>query len=177
MKKNYLILLLTLNTIFAFSQNAESNLKVQIGMSIDDVKNIYQDCNFKTVPAWQYGIDGGGEGVEVSRNNSPLFFVVFNQKSNNASLIVVVSKQIYFDGFVRTGIEFEKYLSKYPKSKPSIDLITDYEFCYNQDKNYIIEFMTSENNRIADYSTEFGEPEFVKIINANYKIDRIILKK
>ena len=151
--------------------------KIHIGMTIQEMKDIYKSASFIEEPVYEYGIDGESNGLVVQENGKRLFFVWTMQNENKIKGITILSKDIKIDNNISVGMTLEEFIKKYPKSTLAIDLIDDrYEFIYVPELKYRIEFLTTDSTRIAEYDFGVGEPEFIKIKNPKKEVDRISLK-
>jgi len=148
--------------------------KIQIGMTIQEMKDFYKSAEFIKEPVYEYGVDGESNGLVVQENGNRLFFVWTMLNDDKIKGITILSKDIKIDNDVSVGMTLEKFIKKYPKATFSIDLVDNrYEFSYVSEKRYRIEFLTTDSTRIAEYDFEVGEPEFIKIKNLKKTIDRI----
>lgn len=169
-------LLLFLLSMICHSQSHSSKMKLKTGMTENEAGREYPNCEFKGVKAWEYGVDGGGNGVEVICNDEILFFYWTHWETKKITGIVLISRKLSIDDDVHVGMNFRDFLKKYPNSKTTIDLLTDKEICYEPKNKYWLEFDTTDEDRIAEYSYENGEPEFLRFINRDILIARISIR-
>jgi|26BtaG_2_1085354.scaffolds.fasta_scaffold03051_7 hypothetical protein len=150
--------------------------KIHIGMTIQEMKDVYTSANFIEEPVYKYGIDGESNGLVVEENGNRLFFVWTLENENEIRGITIISKDIKIDDNVSVGMTLAEFIKKYPEATLAIDLIDNkYEFSYVAKLKYRIEFLTTDSTRVAEYSFGEGEPEYIKIINLKKKVDRISL--
>ena len=148
--------------------------KIHIGMTIQEMKDVYTSANFIEEPVYKYGIDGESNGLVVEENGNRLFFVWTLENENEIRGITIISKDIKIDNNVSVGMTLAEFIKKYPEATLAIDLIDNkYEFSYVAKLKYRIEFLTTDSTRVAEYSFGEGEPEYIKIINLKKKVDRI----
>lgn len=148
--------------------------KIHIGMTIQEMKDVYTSANFIEEPVYKYGIDGESNGLVVEENGNRLFFVWTSENENEIRGITIISKDIKIDDNVSVGMTLAEFIKKYPEATLAIDLIDNkYEFSYVAKLKYRIEFLTTDSTRVAEYSFGEGEPEYIKIINLKKKVDRI----
>lgn len=148
--------------------------KIHIGMTIQEMKDVYTSANFIEEPVYKYGIDGESNGLVVEENGNRLFFVWTLENENEIRGITIISKDIKIDDNVSVGMTLAEFIKKYPEATLAIDLIDNkYEFSYVAKLKYRIEFLTTDSTRVAEYSFGEGEPEYIKIINLKKKVDRI----
>lgn len=148
--------------------------KIHIGMTIQEMKDVYTSANFIEEPVYKYGIDGESNGLVVEENGNRLFFVWTSENENEIRGITIISKDIKIDNNVSVGMTLAEFIKRYPEATLAIDLIDNkYEFSYVAKLKYRIEFLTTDSTRVAEYSFGEGEPEYIKIINLKKKVDRI----
>jgi hypothetical protein len=150
--------------------------KIHIGMTIQEMKSIYNKAEFINEPLYEYGIDSEEKGIMVKVNGEALFFVWTMQGNDTIHGIAIVSKKIFIDKDVHVGMTLEDFHNKYPKSKLAIDELTlDYEYIHIPVPDYRVEFLTTDSTRAADYDYSKSEPEFISIKRPKTVIDRISL--
>jgi hypothetical protein len=147
--------------------------RAYIGMTIADLKKEYSSAKFKKEPVWNYGVDGGGDGLLVITNDDPLFFVWSMQGEDKIAGITVVSPTISVEPGVHVGMMFKDFQKIKPEAKLAIDMISDMEFSYVSNLNYRIEFLTEDANRVGKYNNYGAEPEFLSVAKPDTKVDRI----
>jgi hypothetical protein len=147
--------------------------RVHIGMTIDELKKEYSTAEFKKEPVWNYGVDGGGDGLLVITNGDPLFFVWTMEGEDKIAGITVVSPTIPIEPGIHVGMTFKDFQKLKPEAKLAIDMISHMEFSYVASLNYRIEFLTEDSNRVGKYNNDGAEPEFISVSRPNTKVDRI----
>ena len=153
--------------------------KVQIGMTISEMKKLYPTAKFEAEPVYNYGVDGEGMGVLVKEKGKKLFFVWTLEGEEKINEVIILTPEIAIDNGIRVGMSLKEFLTKYPEQmypeqKLAIDMIdNEIEFSFIKGKNYRVEFLTTDSTRVADYNYDAPEPEFIRVKNPSAKIDRI----
>ena len=151
------------------------NFPVSIGMTQQQIRELFPISEFKKKDAWSYGVDGGGYGIEVLLNESVLFFFWLHWETELVDGIVLVSPDYHIDENVHVGMSFSRFIEKYPKTKSFIGLLTSREGCYIEDKNYWITLDSKDGSWAAKYSFENGESEFIEYVDLDKRIDEIMI--
>ena len=152
--------------------------KIHIGMTIQDMKALYNSAELIEEPLFKYGIDSENNGIKVTVNGESLFFVWTLQDNDTINGIEIISQTIIIDNDVHVGMTLENFLEKYPNSTLSIDeLSLESEYILVPSLDYRVEFLTTESTRVADYDYSKTEPEFISIKRPMAKIDRISIAK
>ena len=73
------------------------NFPVSIGMTQQQIRELFPISEFKKKDAWSYGVDGGGYGIEVLLNESVLFFFWLHWETELVDGIVLVSPDYHID--------------------------------------------------------------------------------
>ncbi|MFC0878930.1 hypothetical protein ACE01N_20215 [Saccharicrinis sp. FJH2] len=151
--------------------------KVYIGMTIDELKNIYSNSEFIEEPVYEFGIDGESNGLVIKQENERLFFVWTLQGENKIHGITIISNSLTIDQNVHVGMSLKEFHNKYPNLKVNIDMTDNrYEYLYVPELNYRVEFLTTDTTRIAEYKFDQVEPEFKRIKRPYATVDRISIK-
>jgi hypothetical protein len=148
--------------------------KIHIGMTIQEVKDLYKDSEFIEEPLYEYGIDSEDKGLTVIENGEKLFFVWTMQDEVKIHGISIISRRIQIDNGIHVGMKLEDFLKKHPNENLRMDELTnEYEYIYVPDPGYSVEFLTTDTTRAAIYT----EPdlEYISIRRTNATIDRISL--
>ncbi len=152
--------------------------RIHIGMTIQDMKALYNGAGLVEEPLFKYGIDSENDGIRVTVNGESLFFVWTLQGNDTIHGIEIISQNIIIDNDVHVGMTLEDFLNKYPDYRPSVDELTlDSEYILVPGLNYRVEFLTRDSTRVADYNYSATEPEFISIKRPTAKIDRISIFK
>lgn len=180
--KRHIITAIAFLFVFAchYEQNKSSNKKsiivdkIHIGMTIQEMKNLYADFEFKEEPLFNYGIDSEENGITVINEGISLFFVWTMQGNDTITGIEILSDKIIIDNGVHIGMTFEDFIKKYPKSKIAIDELTmDYEYIHVPGLDYRVDFLTTDSTRVAEFNYSTTEPTFISIKRPKTKIGRI----
>jgi hypothetical protein len=180
-----LLLLLANSSETIFSQTDDNNpstevaalipFDVSVGISNDELEAKFPNAEFREVDAWEYGIDGGGTGIEVVENDSILLFYWLHYETELVNGIILVSPLYSVDGDVHVGMKLSEFLMKYPKNQSYVSLMTDDEHLYNQNLDYSIQLESTEDDRAAEYNFENGESEFIRYIDTDKTVKRICI--
>jgi hypothetical protein len=176
MKFAPIIICLTL-TLFSLSQEEKYPVvdRINIGMTLDEVKEQYPVAKIDSVEAWYYGIDGGGHGYEVVLNDSVLFFFWLHWERNDVTGIVVISEQIEMEDGAHVGMIFTEFLNKYPNAKTHVGLLTSREAYEVKTLGYTVQLGLNRENYVAKYEWDEAEPTFLHYVNTSGKIERIVI--
>jgi hypothetical protein len=150
--------------------------RTYLGMTIDELKKEYKNAEFKNEPVYKYGVDASEDGILVIENKKPLFFVWTMEGENLIAGIIILSSKIIIDEIVHVGMTYAEFKKYKPDSKLAIDMIDNsIEFGYVSDLQYRVEFLTTDSTRVGEYKYDGGEPEFIKVVRPETKIERISL--
>jgi|WetSurMetagenome_2_1015567.scaffolds.fasta_scaffold108587_2 hypothetical protein len=150
--------------------------KIHIGMTVQEMKDLYTGADFVAEPVYMYGLDGDNDGIVVKENNVPQFFVWTMEGEDKIAGIAILSDKIIIDKNVHVGMTLEDFLKKYPNEILSVNESGDsYEYIYIPDPDYSVEFLTTDSTRVAEYDYTKDEPEFLSIKRPTATIDRISL--
>ena len=151
--------------------------KAYIGMTIQELKNKYQDAEFLEEHVYYYGVDGSGNGISVVDHGEKLFFVWTLEDDDKIHSITIISSRITIDDNVHVGMKLNDFHEKYPNGKMAIDMVdTSIEYMYVPGLDYRVEFLTTDSTRVAEYDYGMGEPEFIEVKHPESKINRISIK-
>jgi hypothetical protein len=148
--------------------------KTYVGMSLAKLRQVYKDLEFVKEPLFMYGVDSDEKGWLLKKDHKPFLFVWTQEGSENIHSITILSDEITVDGNVYVGMSMGDYFKKYPKAKLGIDAISyDIEFAYVENAQYRVECLTTDSSRIGVYNMNEPEPEFIKLLKPEAKIERI----
>lgn len=171
--------------LFLFLNNTENTFanesidrisvdKLKIGMTIKEMKTLYENSKFIEEPVCEYGIDGESMGIVVVKNNNRLFFVWTLLGDDKIRGITILSPKIIIDENVHVGMKLSDFLKKYPNQKLMLDLVDErIEYCYIPKKKYRIEFLTTKSTRVSEFDYNEPEPKSIRILKKDARIDRI----
>ena len=146
--------------------------KTYVGMTITKLKSIYTGYEFAEEPLFDYGIDGGGNGLIVKKDKKPFIFVWTKENTDTINGINILTDQIVIDQNVHVGITAKDFIDKYKNAKFEIDAISnDIEFGFILNNlNYRVEFLTNDSTRVGEYDMTQPEPEFIKLKRPEAKV-------
>jgi len=147
--------------------------QVYFGMTFDEMKVIYADCEFFEESVWVYGVDSEHNGIRVERNGEPLFFAWAFEGLQEIVGISVLSPDILVDD-VYVGMTVTEYFALYPDALLMIDELTYDEFSSVRDR-FLVEFLTTDENRIGVYEQEAWGAEWVGLARPDAPIDRVVV--
>ena len=147
--------------------------KIYIGMTIQEMKDIYSNAEFIEEPLYRYGVDSEDPGITVTQNGEKLFFVWTMQNENKIHGITILSDKIQIDNGIHVGMTLEDFLKRHPDQNLRMDELSqeDYEYIHVPVLDYQVEFWTNDSTRVATYS----KPDliYISIRRPEAKIDRI----
>ena len=145
--------------------------KLERGMTINDVKSLYNGYDFIEEPLHLYGIDSEDQGLVVIDNEEKLFIVWIMQGKEKIRGIEIVSPKITIDNDVQIGMTYKEFKRKYPHAKIELDMLDyNYEYLYIDEFKYMVKFMTSDSTRIGRYNDKY---ELLEVINTDAEIKMI----
>lgn len=148
--------------------------KAYIGMTISELKSSYPENNLKKEPVFKYDIEGGGDGILVSKEGTPQFFAWTMLDQDTIVGIEILSPSIVISNGVHVGMTFQDFLKIRPGSALSISEInTPYEYCYVEESSYSINFYTDDTNRVGKYTEAEDGYLYKGVARPESKIDRI----
>lgn len=148
--------------------------KIYVGMEMDEMKRLYPKAEFIEEPIYMYGVDGESNGIVVVVDSERLFFVWALEERTQINAIAILSPKIKIDGDVHVGMSLADFLKKYPNRPLEIDVIdNNYEFTFVEDLGYRVEFLTTDSTRVAEYNYNAPEPEFIRVVRPEAKVDMI----
>ncbi len=144
-------------------------------MTIQEMKEIYSNAEFIDEPLFLYGVDSEEPGIAVVINGEKMFFVWTLQNENTIHGITILSDKIQIDDGVHVGMTLEEFLIKHPGHELRMDELSeeDFEYIHIPEHDYMVQFWTTDSNRVGNYS----KPNliFISINRPNARIDRISL--
>lgn len=147
---------------------------VRIGMSIDELKELYPKAAFKKLPSDGYGNAVKEQGFLVVENKVPLFYVLYPKGKKKITGLTLLTPGIRIEEGVHVGTTYEQFIKKYPKSELTLDAYEDNLECiYVPQKRYRVEFGTADSNRVGNYDMSGPSPEFKNVARPKTKIARI----
>ncbi len=163
------------NANFLITKNSVGS--VELGLTrIEAINRVLQlGYDTTTVDAWNYLLDGGGTGIEVSKDNEVLmFFWTFWTDDLIHGINIVSSKYKYSNG-IGTSSTISDLLKANSSYLVVIDVeLTSTEYIKDDDLNAQFIFLTNDDNRIGMYDLEEWRV-ISKPFRFNAKIDWIML--
>jgi hypothetical protein len=164
----------TATTITAQTEKGTELITPNLGMTMDELREKYNDCEFIEQPVFKYGIDGESLGLLIRKDNEDLFFAWPIPGENTVNGITLLSPSFVIDGNVHVGMSVKSFFEKYQEATIHIDMIDEnYEYINVSSISYRPEFLTTDTNRIANYDYDQPEPEYKSLARENARIERI----
>ncbi len=137
---------------------------VSIGMTNEEVKSRFQDCEFKEVHSSKYGLLGGHTIPEVTRDGEVLFVYWNHYMYNHVIGYILLSKDYSMYDNIKVGSTMEDILKEHPNAVTFIDQTTGYEGCILEDMGYAIYFSNQKDKFMGDYDWKNRDaPVFLKL--------------
>lgn len=147
---------------------------VAIGMSMSEVRRNYHDCEFATIPAWHYCIDGGGDGVVISKDKQELLFVCPTYGIDSVCLIMALSPRFHTSDGLTPSSSIGQLLKLHPGMKIYNNMMCAGEYFKDDTNRMIYEFASGDSSLVGVYKPgEFATTQF----DTTRKIDRIWISK
>lgn len=128
-----------------------------MGMDLDKAKSLFSDCVFEDVDLANFGVDGGGTGLLVKKQNDWIILFWTNDQKKVAGIICLSSKYHTKKG-VRPKMTVKELKKIFPKATIQINAIFwTHEFIILGKENVCVDFISSEGKRIGRYKNI--EPE------------------
>lgn len=162
-----------------FADNGQLMIdKAFIGMSIQQLKDVYKDAKFITEPVYEYGIDGESDGIVVAKDEDRLFFVWTMDGVDTINGITILSPKIVIDSNVHVGMPLNKFMERYPNQPLEIDVLDDrFETILVDSLRYSANFLSTDSTRVGVYNHDVPSGEFVEVKRPEAAIDRIAIYK
>ncbi len=129
----------------------------RLGQTLKDFKEAFKDYDITTVPVWNYCVDGGGDGLLVSKNKEEIIFAwTLNGNDSICSLIVLSDKFHTKDG-VKPHMTVGQLLKHYPDMSVNLNLICDGEFFWDEKSKLTFDFLSSDSTTVGRYKIA-GDP-------------------
>lgn len=129
---------------------------VQLGKSFTETDALLKDFIKDEVLAYDFGFDGGGKAWVYKYKNNAIFGIIPARDSDTIIGIAAIDHKLRSANGVHPKMTVKELLALYPKLKASQNLLMGWESIIDTDNNRKFIFITSDNNRIADFS-EPGE--------------------
>ncbi len=127
----------------------------RLGQTIAAFKQTFKDYELTTVPVWNYCVDGGGNGILVSKDKEVLLFVWTMPGSDSIHSITGLSKQFR----TKEGLGPTTSVRQLMKQYPSLTLVNDMlceglEFFWERKTGIKYEFISNDSTRIGHYTND-----------------------
>ncbi len=147
----------------------------RLGETMADFKQAYKNCDLTTVPVWNYCVDGGGNGILVSRGKEKLLFVWTMQGNDSIHSITGLNKHFQ----TKEGLGPTTSVGQLIKHYPSLTLVNDMlceglEFFREPKTRIYFEFVSNDSTRIGRYTNEINISVPFDTIR---RVDRIVISK
>ena len=83
-----------------------------LGMTMDELREKYNGCEFIEEPVFEYGIDGESLGLLIRKDNEDLFFAWAIPGENIINGITLLSPSFVIDGNVHVGMSVKSFFEK-----------------------------------------------------------------
>lgn len=160
-----------------FADNGQLMIdKAFIGMSLQQLKDVYKKAEFVSEPVYEYGIDGESDGIVVENEGQRLFFVWTMDGVDTINGITILSPEILIDSNVHVGMSLKKFMERYPNQPLEIDVLDDrYESILIDSLRYSANFFTTDSTRVGVYNHDSPVDEFIEVQRPEATIDRIAI--
>ena len=147
--------------------------KAIIGMSLDELRQVYSDCTFEERPVHEYGIDGESNGLLVIRGSKPFLFAWTNDGEDRIKGLVAIADNLSTPNGYKVGMTSGEILQKCPQCYVSPDMLDSrIEYVPLPGKEIRLEFLTTDSTRIGHYRYYDAEPKS-RILKPDFKVARI----
>jgi hypothetical protein len=146
----------------------------RLGQTIKDFKETFKDYQIKTVPVWNYCVDGGGDGLLVSRNKEELIFVWTMQGSDSIHEIVVMSDKFRTKDGVKPHMTVGQLLKHYPDMSVYLNLLCEGEFFWDKKNKMTFDFLSNDSTTVGLYKVAGDES---KPVDTTKRVTRISISK
>lgn len=146
---------------------------ITIDMKIDKAlkKMKEKEFTFEEVNSNDWGFGGGSKSWLIKKNGEEMLVLIPDFISHRLKYIIILNPIFSLNNGLKINMSVKDYLTVYPNSIFSVNLMNDYEESYNDKLMFI--FLTNDNNRIGIY--EEIESSSKAINKKNAVINRIIL--
>ena len=183
MKKKYLcIVLITLiccnskKDAYLISENSVGLLK--IGMNINDANKLFSDCKIEKVDLSIFGLDGGGSGILIKRQNEKIVVFWTNSDKNKVDGILCFSSKYHTKHGIKPKMTIGELKKILPKSTIQVNLIfPEHEFIILESEHVNLDFLSTEGNRIGKYKNIDPDESTTEMkLNARVNYIELIVK-
>jgi hypothetical protein len=131
--------------------SGDSAGSLNMGMDVDKVKALFTNCTFEEVDLANFGVDGGGTGFLVKKQNEWIVVFWANEQKKVAGIICLSSKYHTKKG-IRPKMNVKELKKIFPNATIQINLIfSNYEFIILKKEKVSVDFISSESNRVGKY--------------------------
>jgi hypothetical protein len=145
----------------------------RLGQTIKDFKETFKDYQITTVPVWNYCVDGGGDGLLVSRDKEPLIFVWTMQGNDSIHSISVMSDKFHTKSGIRPYMTAGQLLKYYPTLTVQRSMLCEGTEVFGDKLGLVFEFASSDSTTVGFYK-DYADMES-KPVDTTKKVTRIFI--
>lgn len=157
------------STDYIITHNSVGNIK--IGSSINNIKSNLNGYKFNVESTHCFGLDGGGNGILVCKQDTPHFFVWAMPGTTAIKEIIVLHSKYHFHNNLHVGSTVRDLLSINKNILFNLDLMNNWEYC---DFSKHVKFVFNSDSITIGKYPKLDE-EKSKAFNKTPKVFRIII--
>lgn len=148
---------------------------IKIGMRINEADAHCKQLQKKTVEAWLYGYDGGGEAYLYHNGDQDVFALIPWADTDTILAIVVLDSQLKMKNGLGPHSTISTLMRIYPGIKLYYNQMMEWESCEDPRNELSFVFATTPENQIGTYDEDTDMPS-TKNKRPDAKIDWIVIK-